>query len=916
MRSKEKQLHAYQSSQTESTPLSTSPFLYSKLHVSIQYNLICVFFLILFYPISSLSSQDPCTEWYTWYKSTWKDSLDHYWYTNQLDKAQQIFDRELLSENPCSSMGMNYAKLFMYYGFFIAEKRKDRQGAIQLMQQKADQAMNQDSFLVQAYYLGQLGVMYIRTGQLDLSFENLLLQEKILETHSPHDTAAIIQNGHNKSLYYAWLGMHDQGLKAYTKLYTLANTCANLDWELYRQIALQYASFLVDDYQYSLATAVINELAQENSKGKLPPRYESMKIQEITFGIDLQIRQQNMDAALKIFETEIYPKINEKALALCYDCFQIYGVLGLTFNKHNWVSEAIELWESSLVHRKIPRTQYYWLRVNDLKISNSLLQGDDILLTETAVAQIRDISTQIRSANKIPLPNRANYLNNLRRYSRKLLAIPADKLPAEIVMQIFQLHLYLKSLDLATIDHYNEWIKNIAALLPDEHKAFIEVQDAYNSQYYRLSSSDPALTNLSSTYNELLENFLLKVPYKDKVLSLFDSPRAEIFSLHSDEVYIDISLVPKVDGSYISESLLYYAFLFKKDLKNYIAIPLGDMDLFEDIDYAQLGRSSINPFTRSSSNKNWFEKLWTPLLPHINGIKKIYLSTDGRLNKIPLELLSPNGSPGSMILDRYQIQYVTGDSWQHNETDLDFSNVIAAWGGLDYNCSNKNKEDSDATFRSLGTDFELKYLKGSLQEVLYIDSLAISKGILVDLRTGCSGTAERFIQDSRTQKYSIVHLATHGQYLPLQSDDSDQLHVNRKPTMNTNLRTVLYFAGAMESVHHPEFKGWINGEDILRLDLQETNLVVLSACESGIGETMIGEGDMSIARSFLKAGAHHVIAALWEVPDIHTALFFKQFYSQLLDEHKSIPDAFRDTRLALMKELPLSSIAAWKLMTR
>ena len=894
----------------------TQQFIRSKLHFTYRCLLIGAFFLTLFYPVSNLVSQNPCAEWYTWYRSTWKDSLDHYWYTSQLEKAQLIFDRELLVENPCGDNSMYYAKLYMYYGYFVAEKRKDRQEAIRLIQQKADQAMAADSFLVQAYYLGQLGVMYIRTGQLDLSLENLLIQEKLLRTHSPNDTATIIQNGHNKSLYYAWLGMQDQGLKAYKELYEMANSCSYLDWELYRQIAMQYASFLVDDHQYDLAAQVIQALGQPTSKGKLPKGYESMKVQETTFGIDLLMRQQQEEAALQIFEAEIYPLIHDKTLAVCYDCFQLYGTLGLTFNKKDWVNNAIDLWESSLTYRKIPRTQNYWLRVNDLKIANSILQGQDSLLHETVAAQIRDISTQIKSANKIPLPNRASHLNNLRKYSRKLLAIKEGKLPDNIVMQIFQLHLYLKSLRLGTIDHYNAWLKEVALLCPDEYKSFIETQENYNSKYYRLPASDPELAQLSSRFNELLEGFLLKVPYKDRVLALFNSSNDQYFALQSNEVYMDISLIPNIEGSQSTESLMYQAFIFKKDHTKYLTIPLGDLSLLEDIDYTQLGRSSINPFTRSSLNKKWYEKIWAPVMPYLEGIQKIYISTDGRLNKIPLELLSPNGSPGSMILDQFHVQYVTGDGWQRGLPSLETRLPIAAWGGLRYQCDAQDSEESSAEFRAIGPDFELKYLRGSLQEVLFIDSLAKSKGLHVDLRLDCQGTADQFIEDTRHNSYAIIHLATHGQYLPLQSNEAESIQVNRRPTMNTNLRTVLYFAGAMEAAVDPKHKGWLNGEDILRLNLQSTNLVVLSACETGVGETMVGEGDMSIARTFLKAGAHHVIAALWEVPDSHTALFFKQFYHHLLVEKKEIQVAFRDTRLALLNNLPLSSIAAWKLMTR
>ncbi|MBK9018430.1 MAG: CHAT domain-containing protein [Saprospiraceae bacterium] len=90
--------------------------------------------------------------------------------------------------------------------------------------------------------------------------------------------------------------------------------------------------------------------------------------------------------------------------------------------------------------------------------------------------------------------------------------------------------------------------------------------------------------------------------------------------------------------------------------------------------------------------------------------------------------------------------------------------------------------------------------------------------------------------------------------------------------------------------------GILTAYEISQMNLANTELVVLSACETGLGDIEGNEGVYGLQRAFKIAGAKYLVMSLWQVPDQETSVFMTTFYKHWLEGKTTIPDAFRTTQ--------------------
>jgi CHAT domain-containing protein/Flp pilus assembly protein TadD len=326
-----------------------------------------------------------------------------------------------------------------------------------------------------------------------------------------------------------------------------------------------------------------------------------------------------------------------------------------------------------------------------------------------------------------------------------------------------------------------------------------------------------------------------------------------------------------------------------------------------------------------------YKLTWKPLLPWLNGIKKINIAPAGLLNRIAFNALPADSN--TFLIDKYQIRTFSSVR-QVAEKKIPVpvttgKTDIVLYGGIQFNVTdavivNKNELATttlpDNVKRSIRGD-ALSDLPGTLKEVNKINQLFITNKKTSQVITGEVATEESFKQFSGHSP-AILHLATHGFSLPdvdqqakkNAGDNDNQFTLADNPL----LRSGLLMAGAnrvWQGGSSPDGKddGILTAYEISNLDLSNTGLVVLSACETALGDIKGTEGVFGLQRAFKLAGVRNMILSLWQVPDAETAELMNLFYTNKLGG-MPVNEAFYKAQDVMRKKYPPYFWAAFVLI--
>lgn len=292
-----------------------------------------------------------------------------------------------------------------------------------------------------------------------------------------------------------------------------------------------------------------------------------------------------------------------------------------------------------------------------------------------------------------------------------------------------------------------------------------------------------------------------------------------------------------------------------------------------------------------------YDILWHPILSENPPITKLWFSPSMHLFHINIEAALPDS------IVAYRVSS-TRNVLKNNDTP-DLSEIVL-FGGLNYD--NRDTISGDVIsnhtalniIRSIDTDEErigLSYLKGTLTEVVSANEILSHTNSNIKLYVDKYGTEERF-KNLSGMAISLLHVATHGFYVKNCDDVSNiGTRVMRK--------SGLFMSGAKsiwkgEKENYFGDDGILLSEEIEVLDFNKLNLVILSACGTGLGNPT-NDGVYGLQRAFKKAGAQTIIMSLWNVDDNATALMMETFYKELV-KTKSKHSAFRKAQRAVREK--------------
>jgi CHAT domain-containing protein len=357
---------------------------------------------------------------------------------------------------------------------------------------------------------------------------------------------------------------------------------------------------------------------------------------------------------------------------------------------------------------------------------------------------------------------------------------------------------------------------------------------------------------------------------------------------------------PVETGSLKKLPAQYLAYLFQPDgvLR---WVPLGAADVIErNVEaWRRALAQSYDPNQRNRARKLariLDAQLMQPLRAHWGSARRLFLSPDGLLNLIPVGALVDER--GQELLRNYELRYLTsGRDLLRLEVKRQSTDDILIIGAPDYdNSGAASNKRSGQVSRDLPVGERYKALPSAVAEAQAVKSRFPQAQMLL----GAAATESAVKQ---AQRPTILHLITHGVFLPDQNAEKEYV------LENPLLRSWLALAGANQRKSGNE-DGILTAYEAAALDLWGTKLVTLSACETGIGEIKNGEGVFGLRRALVLAGAETQLTSLWKVNDLVTSKLMKRYYAKLA-AGAGRAEALRHVQLEMLKSKANQSPYYW-----
>ena len=331
------------------------------------------------------------------------------------------------------------------------------------------------------------------------------------------------------------------------------------------------------------------------------------------------------------------------------------------------------------------------------------------------------------------------------------------------------------------------------------------------------------------------------------------------------------------------------------------------------------GRSSIikNANTKAiATDFALYNLIWKPLLPYLSNITTVYNLPSGLLHKVSFATLTDTAN-GKSLIDIYNLHQLLSI----NELVAPLSGstpnkTIALIGAANYDAivasnNNTNSATIQPMYRNAtNTDnknIRFNYLQGTKTEIETVNNQTKNTTWKVQTYTDTIATEDNLKQLSGSNAPHILHIATHGFYFPPKKEklSTNNLFAEDKnaPKDFPLLRSGIVLSGAnnywgKDTLLEGKEDGIVTAQEISNMNLLNTDLVVLSACQTALGDINGSEGVYGLQRAFKMAGVKKLLISLWEVPDAETAELMQLFYGNIF-KGDSYYTAFKKAQLAL-----------------
>ena len=358
----------------------------------------------------------------------------------------------------------------------------------------------------------------------------------------------------------------------------------------------------------------------------------------------------------------------------------------------------------------------------------------------------------------------------------------------------------------------------------------------------------------------------------------------------------------------------YIALIIKPGDAEVRAVTLGAARTLDDLinTWRTQARARDEPTYREVADR-MRRRIWDPLLPTLVGVSRVFIVPDGAINFVTFAALP--ASRGKYLLETGPVfHYVTAERDLIRPAPATANTGLLAIGGPAFDDAPIGRGATASLRAGCAPAGSMTFadLPGTRDEILDVARIWRSTGDTTTLLSGTQATKRATI--GALSKRRVVHLATHGFFL-----DSNCRPTAPSPTptravgglvSSSSRRTVdasplvlsgLALAGANNAAKRPAADdGILTAEEVASLDITGTEWVVLSACDTGLGEIAVGEGVVGLRRAFHIAGARTVIMSLWSVEDQSARAWMRELYRARFARHLTTSDAMRTAALRVL----------------
>lgn len=794
----------------------------------------------------------------------------------RFNAARSIYEESNLTDDlgylkTISNQGLLYATMGRYTqaeGFTLGaiDIRKEKFG-----EKDVGMAASLNNYAVLHYNLGRYN-----ESEKTLATALTIIRSKQLENSMPYSIAL-----NNLAMLFQAIGRFGEAESALRKAIDIAENLQNSKSKNHLKFLSNLALLYQQMGKYPEAETIY--LGMEKRLGKTSPEYASMLINRSALYM-LMGKHDKVENLLKTAASVYKNSFGVESPAHA----KVSSDLGNYYRISRRYAEALPLLEKALAVREKTLGKnhpHYAQSQEDLAIlhwKTGELRKAYSLYRETINQSLGFINTYFPPMSEA---EKTKYWDMLSpRFQRFYnFAIESRDAVPEIINDVLDYQIATKALLLNSTNKVKQSIlRSNDGLLIRDYLTWVDQKEQL-ARLYAYSKQDLEAENINLDSIEHAANAMEKrLSERSKDFSEgYNSsvtPFTKIRDVIADnEALVEIIRVRKYDEQFTNDAR-YVVLTLHKGV-NTPAMKVLENGQQLEIRYAKFYRNAVQQKIQDDFS---YEQFWARFDADLRGKKKIYVSPDGVYNQINLNTLRK--PDGQYLINHFDIT-ILGNSRDlltlKNRKTVPPARNATLLGFPDYGGES------------------IVALPGTRAEVEAITSILKPSGYQLNILTQLAAS-EAKLKDVKSPE--LLHIATHGYFLAdvEKSGSAFGIHVENAND-NPLLRSGLMLAGAAKTVTgsaapnlQSNDNGILTAYEAMNMNLEGTQLIVLSACETGLGDVKAGEGVYGLQRAFLVAGADALIMSLWKVDDAATQQLMKSFYAnwiRLRDKQKAFKQA-------------------------